>query len=309
MNKQNQNFNFFKETGLGKAFTSKVKAELESLHIDSEKSKNIVYCLDKLIQFEKKILAKLASKNDEFLKFYTNSEIGQKIFHIHEKLVTEAFGPQVDFIEFKLNEQTKDSLSKHLKKIGVVRYDDFLDLKQTSFQNDPLFKIIFNKDKIKALDENMTLLNYKNTELNKSLLSVLREEISKHVKSPFAFINTRAWRTKPGAERHGPNEEHLDGFNSGHMKIMIYLTPMSIEFGYFTILGQKIIDRKPGTVVLFKNSDIIHSGIPGTKFPRICIEITLQRTLLNSTQTHDGHPIGRHNYCITSTYNGGTLEL
>ena len=173
MNKQNQNFNFFKETGLGEVFTSKVKAELESSHIDLKKSKKIVFALDNLIKFEKKILAKLASKTDDFLKFYANSGIGQKNFHMHENLVTEAFGPEIDFLEFKLNEQTKDSLSKHLEKIGVVRYGDFLDLKQTSFQNDPLFKIIFNKDKIKALDENMTLLNYKNTELNKSLLSIL----------------------------------------------------------------------------------------------------------------------------------------
>ncbi|MFL2805402.1 MAG: hypothetical protein ACJ0BI_00160 [Paracoccaceae bacterium] len=313
MNKQNENFNDFEKLDLREIINSKVSSELRSSGLDDQKSKNVVNALVTLLKSEKEVLMQMASsthKNaDEFLKEYTYSDIGAKNFREHEELVTSVYGQQVNFMEMAIDENTVDKLAAHLDTLNSVKFTDFCELKQTTEQPDPLHKIIFEKEKSAVLDKNMTLLDYKNSEMNKRLLSGLRKEISKYVKSPFVFVNTRAWITKPGAERFGPNDEHLDGFNAGHMKIMIYLTPMNVEFGYFTINGQKVIDRKPGATILFRNSNLRHSGIPGNKFPRICMEITLQRTLLNSTQTHNGHPIGGHNYCITSAYNGGTLEL
>ena len=313
MNKQNENFNDFEKLDLREIINTKVSSELRSSGLDDQNSKNVVNALAALLKSEKEVLMQMASstrKNaDEFLKYYTYSDIGRKIFHKHEELVTAVYGQQVNFMEMAIDEKTVDGLAAHLDTLNSVKFTDFCELKQTTKQPDPLHKIIYEKEKIAGLDKNITLLDYKNSEMNKRLLSGLRKEISKYVKSPFVFVNTRAWITKPGAERFGPNDEHLDGFTAGHMKIMIYLTPMNAEFGYFTINGQKVIDRKPGAAILFRNSDFRHSGIPGNKFPRICMEITLQRTLLNSTQTHDGHPVGRHNYCITSAYNGGTLEL
>ena len=45
-----------------------------------------------------------------------------------------------------------------------------------------------------------------------------------YIGSPFVFINTRIWKTKPLSERMGPNNWHKDGFVPGHLKIMVYLT-------------------------------------------------------------------------------------
>ena len=130
----------------------------------------------------------------------------------------------------------------------------------------------------------------------------IRSNISEQIGSPFAFINTRAWVTKSLSNEMGPNAPHKDGFLPGHMKIMVYLTPMSAEYGDFWIEGEQITGEESGFCIGFKNSDLLHSGKPGTKYPRICIEVTIMRTLQDNKQSHNSHVCGRHFLNVSSAY-------
>jgi len=102
------------------------------------------------------------------------------------------------------------------------------------------------------------------------------------------------WSTTPSAERYGPNKMHLDAFQPGHMKIMIYLTPLDEAHGYFEYQGGVVKNDKAGLAVCFCNSDLLHSGVPGTSFDRTCIEVTLMKTLSDGPQLNASHFFGRH---------------
>ena len=125
----------------------------------------------------------------------------------------------------------------------------------------------------------------------------LRTIFAKHIKSPFVFVNTRAWSTRPNSALFGPNALHNDGFEPSHMKILTYLTPFNEEYGCLTLENdEKITDTPEGTCVCFLNSSnkLIHAGVPGTKYNRIVIEVTLMRAFIDAPQFNNGHFFGRH---------------
>lgn len=128
----------------------------------------------------------------------------------------------------------------------------------------------------------------------KKLHDFLREEFSTKIKSPFVYVNTRAWTTKPGSDRFASNAMHKDGLEPGHLKIMVYLTPLNEESGYLILGDNEIKDIPAGACIMFKNSDILHSGIPGESSDRICLEVTLMRALMDLPQLWLGHHYGRH---------------
>tara|TARA_A100001388_G_scaffold272434_1_gene252726 strand:- start:1446 stop:2084 length:639 start_codon:yes stop_codon:yes gene_type:complete len=139
--------------------------------------------------------------------------------------------------------------------------------------------------------------------LQKELHSEIRIKIAKAVKSPFAFINTRSWKTLPNnINNFGATSFHRDGFWPGHLKVMIYLGPMDEDFGYFEIENNLIKNKPPGTAILFQNSDLRHRGVSGKKKERLSIEITIFRTFLNLEQNNDSHFRGRHYTNIFKPY-------
>lgn len=129
---------------------------------------------------------------------------------------------------------------------------------------------------------------------------------SVHIKSPFIFINTRLWKTKPGTDNLGMSEWHNDGFSPGFRKIMVYLTPCDKDFGSFKYICPKSrlireIETEDGggggeyggQVIYFSNSDIEHTGITGTSYERISIELTIFRSTQSLQQEWQGHFWGR----------------
>ena len=72
---------------------------------------------------------------------------------------------------------------------------------------------------------------------------------------------------------------------------MIYITPLSKDYGRFWIEKKILSDQKPGFCFVFKNSDFLHSGLPGHKFNRICLEVTIFRSFINSSQFFNPCPI------------------
>ena len=74
---------------------------------------------------------------------------------------------------------------------------------------------------------------------------------------------------------------HTDGCVEQIFKIMIYLTPLSEETGSIElkINNSEIQQRSAtrGAWLLFRNSSVLHRGVPGTRYERLAIEITLCR--------------------------------
>lgn len=128
----------------------------------------------------------------------------------------------------------------------------------------------------------------------KQLHKQLREMFSKYIKSPFAIVNSRAWLTFAGSTQYGPSAAHTDGFESGHLKIMLYPEGLNEEGGCLVIGDTKFNDFPPGTCVAFRNSDVLHRAVPGKKKDRLCVEITLQRTFTHIDQFSPSHFNGRH---------------
>ena len=122
----------------------------------------------------------------------------------------------------------------------------------------------------------------------------LRNIFKVYIKSPFVFVNTRAWSTKANSSKFGPSLMHNDGFEPGHMKIMVYITPLNDEYGYFIPEGGLINNHPAGTCICFLNSDLEHAAVPGNIYNRICIEVTLMRAFINAPQLNMGAFFGRH---------------
>ena len=80
---------------------------------------------------------------------------------------------------------------------------------------------------------------------------------------------------------------------------MVYLTPLNDAYGSFSwrdLDGNEhhLNDKPIGTAVCFRNSDIEHSGVPGSTYERISIEVTLMITLVDGQQEWPGDFFGRH---------------
>ena len=220
------------------------------------------------------------------------------VFSHHAQLVSYFFGNPKNVFAFKISEDRVEELSAWLAKMPTTSFE-----KETKNQTGPLFAPrLQTKGVIEQLDQNLIPFYLTNCEVIQDLHKEIRSNISEQIGSPFAFINTRAWVTKSLSNEMGPNAPHKDGFLPGHMKIMVYLTPMSAEYGDFWIEGEQITGEKPGFCIGFKNSDLLHSGKPGTKYPRICIEVTIMRTLQDNKQSHDSHVCGRHFLNVSSAY-------
>ena len=162
--------------------------------------------------------------------------------------------------------------------------------------------IIKNFDSAKVIKIDSTNNpNYLNTELSSEVLLTLntnnnyknaaeiapvieffdskyRSRITQIVKSPYRIVNIRAWEMLPLSTSFGPSSFHTDGFKKSHLKIMIYLSELNSETGSIQFKDELPLEKTEGFVLVFQNSDLVHSAVPGTKYTRKLIEITIQRT-------------------------------
>jgi len=224
--------------------------------------------------------------------------ISRNLFAVHELWISILYGKTDDYFIFNISDSLRSELTSF-----------FLEQKFVSHENcgsDKGNLLIFNSlsyETRSRLDKSVRVWDFN----SKNLLFIkLQEELSvkikSFVKSPFCFVNVRAWKTLPNSDLFGPNALHTDGFYPGHLKIMLYLTPLSEESGALQVGQELIIDKPAGTAVIFKNSDVIHSGIPGKSGERISIEITIFRSFIHQFQFHNGHYNGRHYKSVFTPY-------
>ena len=224
------------------------------------------------------------------------------LFLIHEEIVKKLFG--------NVNGNFKDFvLSENANKL-VLEYLNNLFKEQSSKDQKKLFKeSIVNGQKYSAflLNDTLPVLDefLKNTHSHVSLdpfhptTQILHEEIKRNIdgfiNSPYAFINSHAWKTYPNSKSMGPNALHTDMFEAGHLKIMIYPNGLNGKNGGFYLKNYGQFSSCPkGFCICFKNSDVMHNGIPGSIQDRDSIEVTIQRTFAYLPQKNQSHIDGRH---------------
>ena len=116
-----------------------------------------------------------------------------------------------------------------------------------------------------------------------NLLETLAPSVSGALGSEWRVINTRILETLPSAQPMGPNAWHGDGFPPDILKVMIYLSPAGRDCGTTELQlangATRIVEGPPGTWLLFRNSGIIHRGLPPATGSRLAIELTLMPAL------------------------------
>lgn len=222
------------------------------------------------------------------------------LFRAHAQLVDQIWGAAEDLVVGKISQELLEELeAEFCSDSSFVDCEARLAptthpvLAITRYDNDVLEQISNG-----IIPGNMHEYDCSNRVIQ-SLHDQLRQIFDRHVGSPFVFVNTRIWKTKAGAKRFNSNAWHKDGFMPGHLKIMLYLTPLNKHYGIFSWRDSNgrehhLDDRPAGTTICFKNSEIEHSGVPGSTYDRICIEVTLMRSLIDGEQRWPGHFWGTH---------------
>lgn len=221
-------------------------------------------------------------------------------FELHSQLVDQIWGAPEDIAVGRVSTELLQEL-----KAEFCSDTSFLGgASQFAYKTNPVLEIDRPSESVleglgrNVIPGNMHEYDYSNKVI-KRLHDELRQIFKRHVGSPFVFVNTRIWKSKAKSQRFGPNAWHTDGFAPGHLKIMLYLTPLNNEYGTFSWRDSSgndhhLDDNPTGTTVCFRNSEVEHSGVPGSVHERISIEVTLMRSLVDGQQEWPGHFLGRH---------------
>ena len=246
--------------------------------------------MSKLKNFIDKIVRYLNLKRESHT---TNS---RKIkFARHNTLLSKQYKAAQLLTVAQISDELLTELNKYIQQVGTK---SIMSIAGESTKKSHLIIDNHTKQIIQDLELNLkahpiSVVNSIDNPI-KALHKELRNIFSNHINSPFAFVNSRAWSTKPCSAEVGPNIMHTDGFAAGHLKIMVYLTPLNHDYGYFVAENNPIVDHPAGTCICFANSDLLHRGVPGIKFDRTCIEVTIMRSFMDAPQLKEGHFFGRH---------------
>ena len=226
-------------------------------------------------------------------------------FEHHDFMIRQIYGDAPKLVEENISQNLCKKLLKLKDDLGEISakksyQEEIMINSESGKETNPDF--IISKIRPETIEEEskhiiihpMYKMNNSNTILNE-LHSELREIFSSHIKSPFKIVNTRLWTVKPLSKRIGGNIMHYDnGWEPGHMKIMIYLTPFNNDYGYFQYENTTINNKPEGLSILFQNADILHSGVPGNKYNRVAAEVTIMRALVDGEQSNLCSYWGRH---------------
>lgn len=226
--------------------------------------------------------------------FSLHSEIVESVFgagpakplfgQISESLNTDL----VEFITKKLESNDRDVISSPDQAARRIEdsqdYSSLLLSEMESIKFNQLFEQTPVQIELNPFDSVVATLH-----------SEIRKIFADAVGSPFCFINSRAFISIPGNDFTGAFKEHSDQFDDGHLKVMIYPSGMNAVHGGIRFTDFVVDDdQPPGTAVLFDNSRWRHQGIGSVDGPRLAIEVTIFRALLNARQSNRSHFFGRH---------------
>lgn len=220
---------------------------------------------------------------DKFNRLYS--------YALHEKIVSLIYGKVDDTKILYLDKDICKKLKSIIKSLKKIKFSNYAN--QLKFNN---YKILkkkswnYNGKDLFVYEQFDNYQEWFDMEDNKYINEFTRSlfpSIREYLKSYFSIVNIRIWNNLPngkpavGRKNHlrGPYRNHTDSFPPGHVKIMVYLNPLDEDHGYFIYNDIELKSKKPGLVLAFKNSDVLHRAVPGTLKDRIVIEFTIFRTL------------------------------
>jgi hypothetical protein len=199
------------------------------------------------------------------------SYLGKLPWEIHDWKIIREYGESEPKGGFYLETTDLNFIVKNFDSAKLIQID--------STNNRNYLNTKLNSEVLLTLNANN---NYKNASELVPVIeffdSKYRSRIAEIVKSPYRIVNVRAWEMLPLSTSFGPSSFHTDGFMKSHLKIMIYLSELNSETGSIQFKDEPPLEKTEGFVLVFKNSDLVHSAIPGAKYTRKLIEITIQRT-------------------------------
>jgi len=164
-------------------------------------------------------------------------DIDKKTFALYSEFIDRVYGRDNKIIFGKIPLELVNEIKKEFCNNNSFAESSSIILNSASTH--PILQVTDHsqtfklKTKENIIAGNMHKFTYSTNLCLKKLHDTLRKMFSVHIKSPFIFINTRLWKTKPGTKNLGMSEFHKDGFSNGFRKIMVYLTPSNEEFGNF----------------------------------------------------------------------------
>jgi hypothetical protein len=203
-------------------------------------------------------------------RLFDRKSLNKRIWGIHNRVIDRRFGKSKGWGGFYLHKEDLSELTNsfNLAKEIKINLDHSPQYVSTDLKTETLEKLNSNNCYRNGFD----LI----PEIERFNLRY-RENISEIINSPYRIVNIRAWEMLPRKNAFGPSDYHDDGFEKGHMKIMIYLSHLNSETGTVQFKDEPPLERDAGFVLVFQNSDLIHRAIPGLSQSRNLIEITVQR--------------------------------
>ena len=229
----------------------------------------------------------------------------KSLFSAHATTIDKIFGPAPERpIIGRISDKLNSDLFSFITRKITSSSDDVVSSPQSAMQriHEAKFNsaLLLTRTELIDFDELFETINC-HVELNPfdplvaSLHSELRQIFSLHIGSPFSFVNSRAFISRPGASDVGPFRPHTDNFADGHLKIMVYPSGINALSGGIRFTDfEPISQQPPGVAVLFDNSKLQHMAISSANNPRLGIELTLLRTLTDIRQLNRSHFFGRH---------------
>ena len=205
--------------------------------------------------------------------------VNHKLFSIHHRLIKIFYGNLDDFYINQISEPLRIELHRWIETQESSIFSEFYVQPSILISTSNL-----NKNIQLNLDNNLAFFPNLPPYLTDKLHFELNRIYTKALKSKVCFVNTRIWVTKANSNKFGPTDLHNDGFMPGHLKVMIYLDKLNAENGTLQIQNEILNDHREGVCVLFKNSEVLHAGIPGSLRDRYSIEVTLMRSFFNIIQ-------------------------
>ena len=223
-------------------------------------------------------------------------------FSIHEKIVKFFYGDFPKMHLFHVDKKNLELLKKIIPSLKKIKFSNYNN--QKDFKNSKILKKkswIFNKrDQFvyDQFDQTQEWFDIEDNQEIKNFIKSLFPLFKKYLKSHFSVVNLRVWNNLPNGQPvvgrnekiRGTYRDHTDGFPPGHVIVMIYLIPLDNEHGYFIIEHEAIKDKESGLGIIFRNSDVLHRAVSGTKNNRYVLELTLQRTLFKVDQLKYSYP-------------------
>ena len=145
-------------------------------------------------------------------------------------------------------------------------------------------------------DEVKTVCNY-DGELLKDLVQLsIGEKIRNFMGSNFKIIDARLFETNVDINcgKNVNNKPHVDGGHRITAKVIVYLSDVEVDNGPFCYVENNII--KPicgnaGTVILFRNTQLMHCSLPIKKDNRKVVIFEIIPSLQNNNGSIESKPI------------------